>query len=86
MSTATYAGNPDNVATTAVPTEPTEGSKVIEREVGADVGVGLAEGVAVGLGVGVGMGVGGEFGAKGFDAFKMGTKLTVPRVKSSLKS
>lgn len=44
-------------------------------------GEGDGEGVRVGVGVGVGIG-----GAAGFGPVKKGTKLTVPKLKSFLKS
>lgn len=58
--------------------------------VGAGVGVTDDEGVGVGLEVGVGDGVGVKSGifsnrkACVLDSVRMGTKLTIPKVKSSL--
>ena len=44
-----------------------------------DVDIGIGDGVGVGAGVGIA-------GAAEFGVFKKGVKVTVPKVKSSLKS
>lgn len=47
---------------------------------------GVGDGVGLGAGVGVGFGLNPRFGAAGFGASRNGVKVTVPSVKSFLKS
>ena len=62
-----------------------EGTGLGEGE-GLRVGVGVGEGVGLGVGVGVGIGSSGISGAAGFCSVRKGMNVTVPRLKSFLKS